>query len=124
MEKNKLGERWTTIGCKDKGRSFRKFNLNCTTGQEIIVDYEQNVTTMGQMFYDRWRSNNKPTMVKLVCDNKILTNIQIGGRFYPTQITLVGGMSPVWLGLDFFLNYNWKKPENLQIQTKVGTICL
>jgi len=79
---------------------------------------------MGQMFYDRWRSNNRPTIVKLVRDNKILTNIQIGGRFYPTKITLVDGMSPVRLGLDFFLNYNWKKPEDLQIQTEVGTICL
>ena len=89
------------MGCKDKGSSFRKFNFKCTTGQEIVINYGQNITTMGQMFYDRCRSNNKPMIVKLVRDNKILRNIQIGGRFYPTKITLVNGMPPVRLGLDF-----------------------
>ncbi len=58
MAETKGGSKWTAVGYEDQGTSFRKFNLNCTTGQEIIVDYEQNITTMGQMFYDRWRSNN------------------------------------------------------------------
>ena len=41
------------------GTDIKQYNINCTTGQEILVDYDQRFTTMGQMFFDRWRSHNK-----------------------------------------------------------------
>ena len=58
MAENTGDTKWTPMptGCGDKGTSFRNFNLNCTTGQEINVDYGQNTTTMRQMFFDRWIS--------------------------------------------------------------------
>ena len=79
---------------------------------------------MGQMFFDRWRSQNKTTIVKFTDNSKLTTNIQIGGRLYPTTITLVNGMSPVTIGKDFFLQYNWQEPNNLVIKTEIGPICL
>jgi hypothetical protein len=53
-----------------------------------------------------------------------MTNIQIGGRLYPTTITLVNGMSPVTIGKDFFLQYNWQEPKNNSIETEIGLISL
>ena len=106
------------------GTDIKQYNLNCTTGQEIIVNYGQQTTTMGQMFYDRWRSHNKTTIVKFTDNNKLTTNIKIGGRLYPTTITLVNGMSPVVIGKDFFLQYNWQEPKDQVIETEIGSVCL
>ena len=85
------------------GTDIKQYNINCYTGQEVTVNYSQQLTTMGQMFFDRWRSHNKTTIVKFTDNDKLTTNIQIGGRLYPTTITLVNGMSPVTIGKDFFL---------------------
>ncbi len=79
---------------------------------------------MGQMFFDRWRSHNKTTIVKFTDNNKLTTNILIGGRLYQTAITLVNGMSPVTIGKDFFQQYNWQEPNNLFIVTEIGPVCL
>ncbi len=106
------------------GTDIKQYNLNCTTGQEIVVNYGQQTTTMGQMFYDRWRSHNKTTIVKFTDNNKLTTNIKIGGRLYPTTITLVNGMSPVVIGKDFFLQYNWQEPKDQVIETEIGSVCL
>ena len=73
------------------GTDFKQYNINCTTGQEILVDYDQRFTTMVQMFFDRWRSHNKNTIVKFTDNDKLMTNIQIGGRLYPKTITLING---------------------------------
>ena len=32
------------------GTDIKQYSINCTTGQEILVDYGQRFTTMGQMF--------------------------------------------------------------------------
>jgi len=106
------------------GTDIKQYNINCTTGQEILVDYGQGFTTMGQMFFDRWRSHNKTTIVKFTDNNKLITNIQIGGRIYPTTITLVNGKSPVVIGKDFFLQYNWQEPKDQIIETEIGSVCL
>jgi hypothetical protein len=106
------------------GTDIKQYNINCTTGQEVTVDYGQKVTTMGQMFFDRWRSHNKTTIVRFTDNNKLTTNIQIGGRLYPTTITLVNGMSPVIIGKDFFLQYNWQEPKDNVIKTEIGPVCL
>ncbi len=95
---------WEPVGTT--GTDIKQYNINCTTGQEVLVDYSQTETTMGQMFYDRWRSKNKETIVKFTNNYKLVTNLQIGGRLYPTVITLVNGMSPVVIGKDFFQLYN------------------
>ena len=76
--------------------------MNCTTGHEIAVNFGQNVTTLGQMFFDRWRNCNKTSIVKFNMDNTMTTNIQIGGKFYPATNTLVNGMSPLTIDNDFF----------------------
>jgi hypothetical protein len=106
------------------GMDIKQYNINCTTGQEILVNYAQMFTTMGQMFFDRWRSHNKTTIVRFTDNNKLTTNIQIGGRLYPTTITLVNGMSPVIIGKDFFLQYNWQEPKDNVIKTEIGPVCL
>jgi len=69
---------WEPAG--NTGTDIKQYNINCTTGQEILVDYGQRFTTMGQMFFDRWRSQNKTTIVKFTDNSKLTTNIQIGGR--------------------------------------------
>ena len=33
------------------GMDIKQYNINCTTGQEILVNYGQRFTTMGQMFF-------------------------------------------------------------------------
>jgi len=33
-------------------------------------------------------------------------------------------MSPVTIGKDFFLQYNWQEPNNLVIVTEIGPVCL
>jgi len=106
------------------GMDIKQYNINCTTGQEVTVDYGQNITTMGQMFFDRWRSHNKTTIVRFTENNKLITNIHIGGRLYPTVITLINGMSPVNIGKDFFLQYNWQEPKDNVIETELGPVCL
>jgi len=106
------------------GTDIKQYNINCTTGQEILVNYGQRFTTMGQMFFDRWRSHNKNTIVKFTDNDKLTTNIQIGGRLYPTTITLINGMSPVIIGKDFFLQYNWQEPRDNSIETEIGSISL
>jgi len=62
--------------------------------------------------------------VKFTDNDKLITNIQIGGRLYPTTITLVSGMSPVKIGRDFFLQYNWQEPKDNNIETEIGSISL
>jgi len=79
---------------------------------------------MGQMFFDRWRSHNRTTIVKFTDSNKLNTNIQISGRLYPTTITLVNGMSPVVIGKDFFQQYNWQEQKDQFIDTEIGPVCL
>ncbi len=106
------------------GTDIKQYNINCTTGQEVTVNYGQDFTTMGQMFFDRWRSHNKTTIVRFTDNNKLTTNIRIGGRLYPTTITLVNGMSPVTIGKDFFLQYNWQEPKDNAIDTEIGPVCL
>ena len=106
------------------GTDIKQYNINCTTGQEVLVDYSQTETTMGQMFYDRWKSKNKETIVKFTETNKLITNLQIGGRLYPTVITLVNGMSPVVIGKDFFQLYNWQEPKDQLIETEIAPVSL
>jgi len=113
---------WEPAG--NTGTDIKQYNINCTTGQEILVDYGQRFTTMGQMFFDRWRSQNKTTIVKFTDNSKLTTNIQIGGRLYPTTLSLVNGMLPVTIGRDFFLQYNWQEPKDLVIATEIGSVCL
>ncbi len=113
---------WEPVGTT--GTDIKQYNINCTTGQEILVDYNQTDTTMGQMFYDRWRSKNKTTIVKFMDNNKLNTNLQIGGRLYPTTITLVNGMSPVVIGKDFFQQYNWQELKDQFIDTEIGPVSL
>ena len=69
------------------GMDIKQYNINCTTGQEILVNYGQRFTTMGQIFFDRWRSHNKSTIVKFTDNDKLTTNLQIGGRSYPVSYT-------------------------------------
>jgi len=33
------------------GMEIKQYNISCTTGQEILVNYGQRFTTMGQMFF-------------------------------------------------------------------------
>ena len=33
-------------------------------------------------------------------------------------------MSPVTIGKDFFLQYNWQEPNNLIVETEIGSLCL
>jgi transposase InsO family protein len=106
------------------GTDIKQYNINCTSGQEVLVDYSQTETTMGQMFYDRWKSKNKETIVKFTDNNKLITNLQIGGRLYPTVITLVNGMSPVVIGKDFFQLYNWQEPKDQLIETEIAPVSL
>ena len=40
---------WEPAGGME-GTDIKQYNINCTTGQEVTVDYGQNITTMGQMF--------------------------------------------------------------------------
>ena len=75
---------------------------------------------MGQMFFDRWKKFNKTTIVKFTTDNKLTKNILIGGRLYPTTISLINGTSPVIIGKDFFIQYNWQEPKNLVIVTEIA----
>jgi hypothetical protein len=79
---------------------------------------------MGQMFFDRWRRHNKSTIVKFTDNDKLMTNLQIGGRLYPTTVTLVNGMSPVTIDKDFFLQYNWQEPKNNSIETEIVLVSL
>ena len=106
------------------GTDIKQYNINCTSGQEVLVDYSQTETTMGQMFYDRWKSKNKETIVKFTDNNKLITNLQIGGRLYPTVITLVNGMSPVVIGKDFFQLYNWQEPKDQLVETEIAPVSL
>jgi len=107
-----------------QGMDIRQYNMNCTTGHKIAVDIGQKFTTLGQMFFDRWRNCNKTSIVKFTKDNIMTTNIQIGCRFYPAMIILVNGISPLTIGKDFFTLYNWQEPTNLEIKTELGPVCL
>jgi len=113
---------WEPAG--DTGMDIKQYNINCTTGQEILVNYGQRFTTMGQMFFDRWRSHNKSTIVKFIDNDKLTTNLQIGGRLYPTTVTLVNGLSPLTIGRDFFMHYNWQEPKDNSIETEIGRVSL
>ena len=106
------------------GTDIKQYNINCTTGQEVLVDYSKAETTMGQMFYDRWRSKNKETIVKFTNNDKLITNLQIGVRLYPAVITLINGMSPVVIGQDFFNLYNWQEPKDQLIEMEIAPVSL
>ncbi len=56
--------------------------------------------------------------------NYIHTNVIIGGKYFPFEIRLVQGTSPIVLGRDFFTRFRWNNPSNNMIDTPTGVVCL
>ena len=112
------------IGGNTQGTVFNTKQLDRLTGTEIGVDITQPDTTLGQMFFSKWKSVNKNTIVTQMVGNYISTNIKIGGMFYPIEIRLIQGISPVIIGRDFFTKFRWDSPSDMRLDTPNGVVCL
>ena len=115
---------WREIGGNSEGKTFDTNSLDLLKGTEIVVDLLQPDTTLGQMFFTKWKNVNKSTIVIQTVGNYISTNIKIGGMFYPAEIRLIQGTSPVILGRDFFTKFRWNSPSDNRIDTPNGVVCL
>jgi hypothetical protein len=115
---------WVPLDGSDEGTVFDTFKLDKFTGQEVCVNYRQVDTTIGQMFYLKWKSVNESTVAVQTVGNYILTNVKIAGQFYPVEVRLIQGTFPLVLGKDFFSRYKWSEPSNLVINTQNGVVNL
>ncbi len=75
------------------------------SGNEIWFDLDVAVTTMGQMFYEKWRKVNTESMSLWRESMELMTNLKMLGKYFLSEIRLVEGTSPPTLGRDFFDRY-------------------
>jgi len=115
---------WQVIGGHTEGTVFNTKQLDRLVGTEIGVDILQPDTTLGKMFFSKWKSVNKNTIVTQTVGNYNSTNIKIGGMYYPIEIRLIQGISPVIIGRDFFTKFRWNSPSDMRIDTPNGVVCL
>jgi len=112
---------WREIGGgRSQGTAFNTNKLDNMKGTEIVVDILQPDTTLGQMFFTKWKNVNTSTIVVHTVGNYIHTNVMIGGKYFPIEIRLIQGTSPIVLGRDFFTRFRWNNPSNNIIDMPSG----
>ena len=116
---------WQEIGGgSSEGTAFNTSKLDNMKGSEIVVDILQPDTTIGQMFFTKRKSVNMSTIVVHTVGNYIHTNVMIGGKYFPIEMRLIQGTSPIVLGRDFFTRFRWNNPTNNMIDMPSGVVCL
>ena len=96
--------------------------FNRLDGNEIWFDMDKDITTMGQMFYEKWRKVNTESMTLWRDSMELMTTLRMFGKLFVCEIRLIEGTSPPTLGRDFFDRYGWMLMDNGMIKSPSGNI--
>ncbi len=91
-------------------------------GNEMWFDMDKDITTMGQMFFEKWRKVNTESMNLWKESRELMTNLRMFGKYFMCEIRLIEGTSPPTLGRNFFDRYGWMLMDDGTIKSPIGNI--
>ena len=83
------------------------FSLETHNGLDILIDPNLESSTIGQLFYYKFKLANNDIVASIIPGNSILCSVKIGGKYYPVTLELIQGTSRPTLGQEFFHQYKW-----------------
>ncbi len=82
-------------------------------------------STIGKLFYHKYKQSNSNIVSSMVRGATILSNVKVGGKYYPIMLNLTESTDPPTLGQDFFQQYKWTpRSHKLRIDSPVGPVYL
>jgi len=90
-------------------------------GNEIWFDIDEGKTTMGQMFFEKWRKTNKESMILWRGKTEVMTNLRMFGKYFMCEIELIEGISPPTLGRDVQSSLNQRSERLMRSVPYVET---
>ncbi len=78
-----MGLNYKKMATQEKGWSSESWDeFDKCDGNEIRFDLDEDVTTMGQMFYEKWRKVNTESMKLRKGSVELMTNLRMFGKYF------------------------------------------